>query len=370
MNQRNARPIFAAAIGILILALLVTACGSAPAPEPTEAPAAAAAEPTATEEPEAAEPLYSVALPGVVSYELNLPSLVAYANDYFGEEGIEITEFVTGSGGTLRTAMIAEEYDIGLFGFVHVPLARLAESPWKAVLSTHDLEIFTMVVRSELADEVKTVADLKGRKVGVSRPGAASWSSALQYLSRDGLDPELDTEIIPLGGDPAVIYTSLTEGEIDAFSAWEPTTSRVIAEGAAYPLMEVWNPADHQEWWGSDKALSMVLVTREDVIQENRDMVERMVNAHKKGLEYIATHDAAEIADVVLGNSKTAEMFTGLDRELVVEIIKKIKPGFGDGCLSRSGFETEMELAVQYEIVDGPISFEDFADTSFTGECP
>ena len=33
-------------------------------------------------------------LPGVLAYELNLPSLVAVARDFFGEENIEIEDFV------------------------------------------------------------------------------------------------------------------------------------------------------------------------------------------------------------------------------------------------------------------------------------
>ncbi len=78
---------------------------------------------------------YKIQLPTVVSYELNLPSLVAYAKGYLTEEGVEITDFVLGSGGTQRAAVIAKEYDVGLFGFVHVPIARIAGSPWKAVLS-------------------------------------------------------------------------------------------------------------------------------------------------------------------------------------------------------------------------------------------
>ena len=67
---------------------------------------------------------------------------------------------------------------------------------------------------------------------------------------------------------------------------------------------------------------------------------------------------------------KTAELFKGLDRSLIVKIFDRIKPGFGDGCLSRSGFDREMKMAVEHKLVKGPITFEEFADTSFAGECP
>ena len=162
---------------------------------------------------------YSIKLPGVISYELNLPSLVAYANGSLAKEGIEVTDFVTGSGGTLRSAMIAKEFDVGLFGFVHVPIARIGGSLWKAVLSTHDLEIFSLVVRSELKNKVKSVANLRGMKVGFSTPGASSWYLGSLFLKKAGLDPEKDLEYISLGGDPGVIYTSLKSGKVDAFSS-------------------------------------------------------------------------------------------------------------------------------------------------------
>ncbi len=312
---------------------------------------------------------YKLKLPGVISYELTLPSLVAHANGYFAEEGIELTDFVVGSGGTLRAAVIAKEFDFGLFGFVHVPIARIAGSPWKAIISTHDLEIFSLVVRTELKDKVKTVADLRGMKVGFSTPGAASWYMGSLFLKKAGLDPEKDVQYVSLGGDPGVIYIALKTGRVDAFSAWEPTTTRVIEEGVAYPLVPIWEPQEHRKWIG-EKALSMTLVTREDVIKDKPDLVRRMVNAHKKGLNFIRTRSSGEIADVVLKNPKTAEQFKGLDRDLIMKIFDRIKPGFGDGCLSRSGFEIENGLAVDYKIVKRAITFEEFADTTFAGACP
>lgn len=316
-----------------------------------------------------AGPPYKLKLPGVISYELNLPSLVAYASGYLAEEGIEITDFVVGSGGTLRTAMIAKEFDVGLFAFVHVPLARIAGSPWKMVLSTHDLEIFSLVVRRELKDKVKTVADLRGMTVGFSTPGAGAWYMGSLFLKKAALDPEKDVQYVALGGDPGVIYTSLKTGRVDAFPAWEPTTTRVIEEGVAYPVVRIWEPEDHRKWVGA-KALALGLATREDVIKGKPDLVQRMVNAHKRGLNFIRTRSSGEIADVVLKNPKTAEQFKGLDRALIVKIFDRIKSGFGDGCLSRSGFDVEMKLAGEYKLVKQAIAFEEFADTRFAGECP
>ncbi len=312
---------------------------------------------------------YKLKLPMVVSYDLNLPALVAYANGYFGEEGIEVTDFVIGSGGTLRTAMIAKEFDLGLFAFVHVPIARIGGSPWKAVMSMHDLEIFSLVVRSELRDKVKTVADLRGLTVGFSTPGAGSWYMGSLFLKKAGLDPEKDLQYVSLGGDVGVIYTALKTGKVDAFPAWEPITTRVIEEGVAYPLVRIWDREEHRKWVG-ERALALVLVTREDVIKDKPDLVRRVVQAHKKGLQFIRTRPTAELVDVMLRNPKTAEQFKGLARALIAKMLDRVKPGFGDGCLSRAGFAAEIELAVEYKLVKRPITFEEFADPTFAGACP
>lgn len=316
-----------------------------------------------------AQPLYKMKLPGVISYELNLPSLVAYANGDFRTQGIDVTDFVTGSGGTLRIAMITREFDFGLFAFVHVPLARLAGSPWKALLSLHDLEIFSLIVRSPLKDSVKTVEALRGRTVGFSTPGSGSWYMGEVYFKKSGLDPDRDVRYLSLGGDPGVFFTALKTGRVDAVSSWEPTTTRAIEEGVAYPLVPIWEPREHQRWVGG-KALSLMLVTREDVIARNPGLVRRVMEAHRRGLEFIRTHTSADTARLVLKNPKTVQLFEGLDEALVVKIFDRIKPGFGDGCLSRAGFDTEMKLAVDYKLVRQPITFEEFAAGGLATPCP
>jgi hypothetical protein len=166
-----------------------------------------------------------------------------------------------------------------------------------------------------------------------------------------------------------VIYTALKTGKVDAFVSWEPTTTRVIDENVAFPLIKIWDPQEHKKWIGADKALSMALITREDVIKTKPDLVRRMVEAHKKALAFIHKSSSAQIADVVLKNPKTAEQFKGLSRPIVIALIDRIRPGFGDGCLSRSGFETEMKLATEFKIVKRAITFDEFADTRFAKAC-
>ncbi len=95
-----------------------------------------------------------------------------------------------------------------------------------------------------------------------------------------------------------------------------------------------------------------------------------LIEVHRMALEFIRQHSFEDLADAVMKTPMTEATFKGLDRRLVVEMFHRIKPGFGTGCLSRTGFEVEMKLAVDYKLVKRPITFEEFADTKFAGACP
>ncbi len=349
-----------ALVPLLVAALVAGACAApAAAPSPSAAPTQATPKP----------PKDKVTLTGINSTELNLPTLVAIAKGYFGEENIELSDLVIGASGTLRQAMIAKQYDFGLFAFVHVPIARLAGSPFKVVAELHDQEIFGLIVRQQLKDQVKTVKDLKGKRVGFTTPGAGSWALGNVYLKKAGLDPDKDVELVSLGGDNAVFYTALQSGRVDAIVSFEPIGSRVLADGVGYALLDIYASGQHLEWVGATKAAALHLVTREDVIAAKPDLVKRMVNVQKKGLDFIRASTATAIADLILANPTAAQQFQGLDRGVVVRAIDHVKSGFGTGCVSKGGFDAEIKIAVEYKLVSAPITYEQFADTTFAGSC-
>src|SRR5712691_7948958 len=293
----------ASLVVIVVIALVIASCGGTAATPPSTAASASPAQ--ATPKP----PKDKVTLTGINSTELNLPTLVAIAKDYFGDENLELAEFVIGSSGTLRQAMIAKQYDFGLYAFVHIPIARLAGSPFKSVIELHDQEIFGIVVRTQLKDQVKAVKDLKGKKVGFTTPGSGTWALGNVYLKKAGLDPDKDVELVSLGGDNAVFYTALQSGRVDAIVSFEPIAQKVLADNVGVFILDPYVPGAAKEWTGSDKAAALFLATREDVIQAKPDLVKRMVNVQKRGLDFIRGNSASAIADAILANPQAAAQF-------------------------------------------------------------
>jgi NitT/TauT family transport system substrate-binding protein len=71
--------------------------------------------------------------------------------------------------------------------------------------------LYRLVVRSE----IKSVSELKGKRVGVSRFGAGADRATRLLLGRLGLNPEKDVVLVQVGGAPTRI-AALSAGTIDA----------------------------------------------------------------------------------------------------------------------------------------------------------
>jgi ABC-type nitrate/sulfonate/bicarbonate transport system substrate-binding protein len=310
-----------------------------------------------------------VDLPTIAAYEASLPVLVAEAAGHFRGEGVEVGRFIFAGGTSIRNLLIGGRVPFGVLGTEHIPLARLAGAPLKGVVATYDLPNIALLVRSALRNEVKTVADLKGRTVGISAPGSYSWSMTLTYLRKAGLEPERDVRLLPVGTDPGVLYTALQTGRVDALAWSEPVMSRAEQDGVAYVLVNIFDRNVTRRWMGTDRVLSNVLATTEGVIRSQPDAVAAMVAAVQKGLAYIRSHSSEEIVRLVSGNPKTNPLFQGVPPELAVKMVNRIRHGYGTGCLSRSGYEVELRRMMDTGVVKQPVSFEDALEPRWAGLC-
>ena len=89
----------------------------------------------------------------------------------------------------------------------------------------------------EVTSDVKSAADLKGKKVGVSRFGSASDVGTRLALKKLGLDPEKDVSIVQVGSESARI-AGLQSGAIQAGVAQPPASFIVEAKGL-HPILDL-----------------------------------------------------------------------------------------------------------------------------------
>jgi ABC-type nitrate/sulfonate/bicarbonate transport system substrate-binding protein len=315
-------------------------------------------------------PLYKVKIGSIAAYfEALVPVLVALSLGYFEEERLAVDVILFPGGAEVRKAVVAGEVDFGVQGSVHVGIAQNAGVDLKAVLTTFEFSTIDLLVRKELKDKVKTLPDLKGKIIGVTRFGSLTWAMAIKYVAMAGLDPKKDVTIVEVGSDLAAIAAALKTGKIDVFTGWTIVTYTMMKEDIAYPLLNILDPQQHEKYIGSTSTMEAVITAMGKTIKEKPDLVIRVVSAIKKALIYMNTHTPEEVADVILRNRKTAEL-AGLPRDDLVGMLKLMREGFSkDGSLSKSGWEfgayNELVKALPAEFK--PISFEQAIEPTFAG---
>ena len=85
---------------------------------------------------------------------------------------------------------------------------------------------YRMVTHSE----IRTIKDLKGKRLGVSRFGAGADRATRLLLTRMGLNPEKDVVLVQVGGAPTRI-AALTAGIIDATIVEPPDHKKAQESG-------------------------------------------------------------------------------------------------------------------------------------------
>jgi NitT/TauT family transport system substrate-binding protein len=239
---------------------------------------------------------------------------VAWKEGFFEKEGVPVDDFVMTAGGADTFAALAGgDADFGLSGLDAIMRGIEKKIDVRAV-ATVSPEFYQLTVRQQEAGNINSVADLKGKKVSVSKVGSASWAFLKLLLEEKGMK-ESDVQIVPLGSIDTTMI-GLKAGKVDAAVTWEPGSSQGATDGSAKVLLSALVPADHQAIYGLDSSISMTLGVTRGLIDSNPKVVHGAVRALDRANEWMHEHSAAQVADVI------APLAKGLDRDILVRAVE------------------------------------------------
>jgi NitT/TauT family transport system substrate-binding protein len=124
-----------------------------------------------------------------------IPFFIAVEERIFQKYGFEISPVFMGGSPLINSAILAGEFPIGYTGGGAVVSSRLSGSDLVAIASP--LPVLT--IDGWAKPEIKSIRDLKGKRVGVTRLGASSYFSALSMLEAGGIKPN-EVTFIQNGG--------------------------------------------------------------------------------------------------------------------------------------------------------------------------
>ena len=120
--------------------------------------------------------------------------------------------------------------DVSTIGGVGLVRARLQGSDLLFIGGTKPYFAGAIVARPDIT----TVADLRGRRIGITAPGGNTDLMARALLPRLGLDPGRDVVLFATGGDPESV-AALVSGGIESASLTPPADDR--ARNAGFPTL-------------------------------------------------------------------------------------------------------------------------------------
>jgi NitT/TauT family transport system substrate-binding protein len=255
------------------------------------APAPAAAQPAAPQGP----PRVVLAVDGILQPR-NLPVLLADRLGYFRDQGLLVT-LAEGRDDVPTEDQLADGRVDGSAAFWHHTIMGQANG--------HDLQsvvvmgispALKLVVARRLQGQVRTVADLRGKRIYAGGPNSGKTTTANWLMLRGGGRITDYTSLAPTTAEQ--MAQAMRSGQADAVVAHEPDASFYVSSGAGYVLADVNSAAGARASLGGLFPSTSIYMTRA-YVQAHPEIVQRLVNASLQALRYINTHTAEQLVQVL-----------------------------------------------------------------------
>ena len=179
-----------------------------------------------------------------------------------------------------------------------------------------------LVVSPAHTNEIKSIKDLAGKKVGVSAPGSSTDFFLKFLLKKNGLDP---TSAAVIGvGLGATAVAAMQQGQIDAAVMLDPSVT--VLQGG-HPdlkiLADTRTQKDTLALFGGEYP-GGALYTTTAWIKSHEKEVQALTNAIVNTLTWIHTHSAEEIM------AKMPEEMVGKNKELYLAALKNTIPMYSE----------------------------------------
>src|SRR5213594_2697001 len=227
-------------------------------------------------------------------YSMAGPVIVALEREFFAKEGLA-AEFVPFRGGPdLLKAVMGGDILIGITGSTDILVFREAGTPIKMIATHTEGNHFTLNV----APDIQKVGDLKGKAIGVTRAGAATWVFARMVAKHEGWDPDRDVQVVGLGGLDAQL-AAMARKEIAAY-VWGDGGAVTELQGKSKVLMRLDSV--------TPKWISQIQYASEDAIARQGDAIRKSQRALFRALKLMRDNprEAAGLVSKKLGWSPEA----------------------------------------------------------------
>lgn len=300
-----------------VLASAAAGCASPGAAPTAGATATSAAAPavtaTAATAPTRAAAAKLSIMVGGMNKQIYLPNKLTEALGFFKDENLDVSLIDEPSGTDTETQVASGNVDLGSGSYDHtIDLQAAGKTITAVAILLREPGEFVMV-SAKKADTIKSPKDWKGVNAGVTSLGSGTHTLMRAIAVRAGLQVS-DVNYVKAGAGDTFI-AAMKQGTIDVGMTTQPTVLRLIKSGVARLHLDLSQPETTRAALGGDYPFISVW-GRADYIAQNRDTVQRVVNAYVKTLKWIGSHTAEDIT------AKLPADYSAADKESYIQALK------------------------------------------------
>ena len=238
------------------------------------------------------------------------PQYVALGLGYFLEEGLDVELMLANGADNVMSAVLSGDVDIGFSGTeATIYVYNGGESDYVMTFAGLTQKDGSFLVSRKKYDNFK-LDDLKGKKVLGGRIGGMPEMTFEWALRQNGIDPKKDLYI-----DTSVAFAAMEgafiSGNGDFVTLFEPNATSVEKNGFGYVVAYIGELGGSVPYTAYNAKCSY--------IEKNPDIIRKFTKAINKGLEYVDSHDAKDIAKIVIDYFPNTSLN---DMEIIIERYK------------------------------------------------
>ena len=267
--------------------------------------------------------------------QIYLPAKLTERLGYFKDEGLDVELLNQPAGVDAELQMLAGAVN-GVVGFYDHCVDLQTKGKFVESVVQFSQAPGEVVMVSSKHPEIKSMADLKGKTVGVTGLGSSTNFLTLALAERAKVPVGAFTTL-PVGAGTTFI-AAMQQDKIQAGMTTEPTISRLLKTGEATVLVDLRTvEKTRAALGGTYPAASFYMDSA--WVNSHKDTVQKLANAFVKTMKYIHTHSAAEIADKM-----PPDFYVG-DKAAYVKALDEGKAMFTpDGVMPAGGPETVLAV--------------------------
>ena len=218
------------------------------------------------------------------------PQYAAIELGYFEDEGIDLT-LVNGAGADkVMTALISGDAQIGFMGSeASIYVYQEGSQDYAVNFAQLTQWAGNFLVGRQPEDNFKW-ENLKGKKVLGGRAGGMPQMVFEYILKKHGLDPKTDLEI-----DQSINFgltaAAFTSNDADYTVEFEPFATTLESEGSGTVVASLGTESGYVPY--------TAYCTKKSYMEKNPELIQKFTNAIQKGMDYVNSHSAEEIAKTI-----------------------------------------------------------------------